>query len=330
MRTKILNLLREKNEYISGQEICERFGVSRTAIWKYIEALRKEGYTIEAARNKGYRLIDTYPKIYNRPEIEAALKTRVMGCPCVLFDEIGSTNNEAKRLEREGYGHGTLVVAKKQTAGRGRRGRVWDGNDAENIYFTLLLKPDFQPDKAPELTVVMAIAVAMAIREAYPEIRDEVGIKWPNDILIRGKKVCGILTELSAERGYIHSVIVGVGINFGLQEFNKEYADRATSIEKEVGRASSRAELVGKILTTFESYYDEFVEAVSLARLKGVYEKLLVNKGCEVKVLDPNGEYEGKALGIDETGRLLVEKKDGSVEAVYSGEVSVRGISGYF
>lgn len=330
MKSEIIKLLREKNEYVSGQEICERFGVSRTAVWKAIENLRKDGYTIEASRNKGYRLINKDADVYNRASIEAAMKTNVLGHPCIFYEEIGSTNTEGKKIWGDNPKHGTLVIAKRQTAGRGRRGRVWEGNDAKNIYFSLLLKPEFLPDKAPELTIIIAIAVAAAIKESFPEISDEVGIKWPNDILIRGKKVCGVLTELSGERGYIECIVMGVGINVGVQKFSSEFADRATSIEAELGRPVSRADLIGKIISHFEKHYDRFVEIVSLAELKGEYEELLVNKGCEVRVLDPHGEYDGKALGIDETGRLLVEKSDGSIEDVYAGEVSVRGISGYF
>ena len=250
------------------------------------------------------------------------------------LESVDSTNNELKRRlagedsdKPEAF---TVLSAGVQTAGRGRRGRVWEGNDAKNIYFSLLLKPEFSPEKASELTIIIAIAVAAAIKESFPEISDEVGIKWPNDILVRGKKVCGILTELSAERGYIECVVMGVGINVGVQKFSSEFADRATSLEAELGRSVSRADLIGKILSHFEKHYDRFMEAVSLAELKGEYEKILVNKGCEVRVLDPHGEYEGKALGIDETGKLLVEKNDGTVEEVYAGEVSVRGIAGYF
>ena len=200
MKAKILELLREKETYVSGQELCEQFGVSRTAVWKAIGQLKKEGYVIEAVQNKGYHLVDQAEEVYNQADIQSRLKTKWVGHPLLFFDSIDSTNIRAKLEAEQGAESGLLVVADQQTAGRGRRGRGWESPSGSNIYYTLMLKPDFNADCAPMLTLVMALAVAKGIRQTLGRGSEEgaakVGIKWPNDIVVDGKKVCGILTEM--------------------------------------------------------------------------------------------------------------------------------------
>lgn len=220
-----------------------------------------------------------------------------------------------------------------QSAGRGRRGRGWESPAGTNIYYTLMLKPDFSSDCAPMLTLVMALAVAKGIRQTLRRDSEEaaakVGIKWPNDIVVDGKKVCGILTEMSMEQGYIQHIVIGVGINVRKQEFPEEIRDRAAAIDEQCGFHISRSQLIADIMEAFEEDYEIFLQTHDLKGLRASYAELLVNQDREVCVLDPKGEYRGIARGINDQGELLVERQDGTVEEVYAGEVSVRGIYGY-
>lgn len=330
MRAQILALLREEGNYVSGQQLCEQFGVSRTAVWKAIEQLRREGHQIEAVPRKGYLLVETLAgeaaEIYTQDELISRMRTEWAGRKVCFYDCIGSSNIEAKRLADEGAPHGTLVVADMQTAGRGRRGRSWTSPAGTNIYYTLLLRPAFAPDRAPMLTLVMAYSVARAIRE---ETGLDAGIKWPNDIVIGGRKACGILTEMSVEEDYIRNVVIGVGINVHGQEFAPELADKATCLDAEYGGRVNRSRLLAAVMRAFEEDYEIFAEQENLSRLRDAYNALLVNRDREVCVLDPAGEYRGTARGITDSGELLVELPDGETQQVFAGEVSVRGIYGY-
>lgn len=325
MKSEILALLRERGDYVSGQELCERFGVSRTAVWKAMGQLKKEGYRIEAVQNRGYLLVEER-ELFGQYELESRMDTEWAGHPVTCYDVLDSTNLQAKLDAEHGAGQGALVVADMQTAGRGRRGRAWSSPPGTNVYYTLILKPDLAPDKASMLTPVMGLAVAEGIRSTCGL---EAQIKWPNDIVINGKKVCGMLAEMSLERDFIHYVVIGVGINVGLQEFPEEIAATATCLQWECGNKVPRAELIVNIMHAFEKYYETFLKQGDLSGLMEQYSRLLVNNGREVRVLDPKGEFQGIARGINELGELLVEREDGSVTAVYAGEVSVRGIYGY-
>ncbi|MCI8274313.1 MAG: biotin--[acetyl-CoA-carboxylase] ligase [Lachnospiraceae bacterium] len=324
MKTKILKLLREKEGYLSGQEICGQLAVSRTAVWKAIGQLKEEGYVIEAVQNKGYYLVSA-PDLVTKEEISSRLKTAWAGHPTVFLPKTDSTNNEAKRLAEAGASHGTLVVAEFQEAGKGRRGRSWTSQSGTGIWMTILLKPKFPPSQASMLTLVAAMAVADGI-EAVTGLA--AGIKWPNDIVLAGKKVCGILTEMSAEPDYINHVVVGIGINVNIREFPEELRERATSLILEQGKPVSRAAVIAAVWKAFEKYYDSFIKTADLSFLREEYGARLLNKGEVVCVLDPKGSWEGIAGGIDENGRLLVETEK-QVRTVDSGEVSVRGVYGY-
>lgn len=334
MRTEILRMLRQakQGDYISGQELCEQLGISRTAVWKSIKQLREQGYEIEAVQNKGYCLLSV-PDVLSENEVESCLHTKWVGHPVCYFPEIDSTNTQAKRMaeETEGIeGHGAVVVADMQTAGRGRRGRNWTSPHGTGVFFTILLKPQIDPSHAPMLTLVKALATAKGIREVTGL---DAKIKWPNDIVVNGKKVVGILTEMSAQVDYINHIVVGTGINVHQMEFPEEIAKTATSLDLELQREGkkieiSRAKLLGNVLEQFEHYYEIYLKTQDLSALMEEYNSLLVNCQCQVRVLDPLGEFDGKALGINSEGELLVEKEDAIVK-VSSGEVSVRGIYGY-
>ena len=318
-------MLRQTNDYLSGQQICDTFHVSRTAVWKVITQLKEEGYEIEAVRNRGYRLTSS-PDVLSEKEITSRLKTKWAGT-CLEFEEVvDSTNIRAKELGEKGAPHGTLVVAEQQTAGKGRRGRSWVSPPGSSIYMTLLLKPEVDPSRAPMLTLLMAYAIADAFRG---EKNLDVQIKWPNDLVLNKKKICGILTEMSAEVGYVHYVVIGVGINVNTESFQEEISQTATSLRIEEGVKFQRAELIAAIMQKFEMYYEKFCASGNLSDIMDGYNAILVNKDREVRVLEPGNEYNAKALGINETGELIVEKEDGSRTEIFSGEVSVRGIYGY-
>lgn len=261
-------------------------------------------------------------------ELTGSICTRWAGQPVCVYESIDSTNAECTRLSREGATHGTVVVADMQTAGRGRRGRSWESPAGDNLYFSLLLKPKLVPEKAPMLTLVMAVAVAWAIRQITGQNAD---IKWPNDLVMQGRKVCGILTEMRMEQTRIDHVVIGVGINVRDRSFSEDLKDKATSLEAACSTETpiSRKKLLEAVLKNFEGLYDEFVAAGDLTAIQDTYNSLLVNRNREVTVLDPQGSYNGIARGITSTGELIVELPDGSRREVFAGEVSVRGIYGY-
>lgn len=243
-----------------------------------------------------------------------------------FYEKTGSTNDDIKQMANEGALNGTLVVADRQTAGRGRRGRTWISPKGESVYMSLLLRPKCMPNQASALTLVMALAVAEAMEElAY----GKSGIKWPNDIVMNGKKICGILTEMGLEQTTIDYVVIGVGINVNQSFFDEEIATTATSIALELGKKISRAELIGRILHYFEKEYAEFEKTYGLTSIVERYNQHLLNRDRQVRVLDPKGEYEGFALGVNSQGELMVKCQNDEIVHVYAGEVSVRGIYGY-
>ena len=327
MKTEILRLLKTSQDFISGQQLCEQFQVSRTAVWKVIDQLKKEGYEIEAVRNKGYRLIDS-SDVLSKAEIESQITTKWAGKKVVYYDETDSTNTRAKELGDAGdkKDHGTLFVADRQIAGKGRRGRAWESPSGSSIYMTLLLHPDILPSKASELTLIMALAVEEGIEKVTGM---KPGIKWPNDIILSGKKTCGILTEMSAEIDYINYVVIGVGINVNQNTFAEDIKDVATSLKIEKGSSVRRAPLVAAVMESFEKYYEIYMQTEDLTGVIDRYNELLLNCGEKVRVLEPGHEYEAMALGINETGELIVRLPDGEEKEVYAGEVSVRGVYGY-
>ena len=237
-----------------------------------------------------------------------------------------STNEAAKRGGDAGAKHGTVFWADRQTAGKGRRGRSWYSEELGNLYFTLLLRPLLTPQKASMLTLIMAYGVAQAVRE---ETGLEALIKWPNDIVVHGKKVCGILSEMKLAGSGIDYCVIGVGVNVGQQHFAKDIQDKATSLSAEAGRSVEAGGLLQRILYFFEQAYESFAQSQNLATVQEQYNALLINRNKQVRVLDPKGEYEGIARGITPTGELLVEVAEGQYERVYAGEVSVRGLYGY-
>ena len=253
-------------------------------------------------------------------------KANWIGKEIVRKEITGSTNLDIRELAIRGAKEGTVVCADVQTAGRGRRGRTWVSEKGESLLFSLLLRPDILPDKASQITLLMALAVTKVIRERYDLI---AGIKWPNDIVINGKKICGILTELYPDTDGRYFVIVGCGINVGQKDIPDELQEMATSVALESSSVIVTEELLAEILSEFEQYYDKFLQSETLEAFTDEYNEWLISHDKEVRVLDPKGEFAGISKGINAKGELLVQLADGSIKEVYAGEVSVRGLYGY-
>ena len=237
MKTKILQELRQNSGgYVSGQELCQKFGVSRTAVWKAVKQLKEAGYVIQAVQNRGYQLVAA-PDILSESEIASQLSTKWLGRKIRCYHELDSTNTEAKRIAEEAKNtdwHGMVITADMQTAGRGRRGRNWNSPHGAGLFFTILLKPEIAPANAPMLTLVKAMAVVKGIQQVTGLASQ---IKWPNHIVLNGKKIVGILTEMSAQIDYVNHIVVGTGINVHHKEFPEEIAETATSLDLELARA---------------------------------------------------------------------------------------------
>ena len=330
-KQQILRKLKESRGYLSGQQLSEALGVSRTAVWKIIRKLKQDGYPIEAVTNKGYRLLSVEDRdLFNKEEVENRLQTRWAGHPLLYSEETGSTNNDIFALADQGFPHGTLALTGTQTAGKGRRGRLWISPPDVNIYMSILLRPDLRPESAPMLQSQDA---AQETADGSPSLK--FGIKWPNDIVVSAdgrpyRKICGILTEMRMEEKEIRDIVIGTGINANQTEFPEEIRETAGSLALALGRVVNRAELTAETWRFFEADFEAFCETQSLEPLRDKYEAALVNRGRKVRVLDPQEPYEGTAMGITPGGELIVRPEDGSPDReVSSGEVSVRGVMGY-
>ena len=262
--------------------------------------------------------------IYNETTIADQIHTKWAGKTVHFARETDSTNLWIKRLAKEGASEGTLALAEFQSAGRGRLGRSWEVPEGTSVMMSILLRPKFEPQYAPTLTLVMGMAVAKAVKN----LGFDVSIKWPNDVVVSHKKICGILTEMGVRDGKIDYAVIGVGINVNIKEFPEEMVDKATSLYLESGREFDRSQIPGLVMEAFEKYYEKFAATCDLSGLKEEYESILANYNQPVRVLAKE-PYEGVARGITDGGELLVEKTDGTIVAVSAGEVSVRGLYSY-
>ena len=262
--------------------------------------------------------------IYNETTIADQIHTKWAGKTVHFARETDSTSLWIKRLAKEGAPEGTLALAEFQSAGRGRLGRSWEVPEGTSVMMSILLRPKFEPQYAPTITLVMGMAVAKAVKN----LGFDVSIKWPNDVVVSHKKICGILTEMGVRDGKIDYAVIGVGINVNIKEFPEEMADKATSLYLESGKEFDRSQIPGLVMEAFEKYYEKFAATCDLSGLKEEYESILANYNQPVRVLAKE-PYEGVARGITDGGELLVEKTDGTIVAVSAGEVSVRGLYSY-
>ncbi|MBJ6762419.1 biotin--[acetyl-CoA-carboxylase] ligase [Myxococcaceae bacterium JPH2] len=314
----ILGFLSEGGDaYLSGEVLSSKLGLSRTAVWKRVEALRLKGYVIEAVPARGYRLVEV-PDRLSALELGPLLGTRDLGRVIHHHETIGSTNEAAFRRAQDGAEHGEVVVAEQQTAGKGRRGRAWASPAGLNLYFSAILRPELPPQRAPELTLVAAVALAEALREAG----SDAAIKWPNDVQIGGRKVAGILTELSAEPERVHFVVVGVGVNLNstLEHFPEELRESATSLSIALGKRVARAAFTAALWTCLEEWLDRYLES-GFEPVRARWKALSSTLGQDVLVRTDRSELRGRAEDIDPSGALLVRTEAGVLERVLAGDV---------
>lgn len=326
MKEKILRILKENPEdFISGEAISEKFDVSRSAVWKHINTLKEEGYEIESQTRKGYKLVSS-PDILTLSEIEENLDTDFIGRNIHYFESLSSTNIKAKEIAME-MPEGTIIISEEQTRGKGRLGRDWTSPKGKGIWMSIILKPDLEPVEVAKLTLIGAAAVHQGLMEM--EIKSQ--IKWPNDIIIERKKVCGILTEMSCELNIINYCIMGIGINVNLdaKDFPKELENKATSLKIFTGEKINRKLLLANILNHFEKLYIPFVEKKDISKSIEISKENSILLGENIRIIRGETEKIGKAIDIDNEGQLIVELENGNIEKVFSGEVSIRGMESY-
>jgi len=313
-RLEIIKVLKAaKGKAISGEELGEQLGISRTMVWKYIKTLKDDGYGITSSPKTGY-ILKSVPDLPSPEEIKIGLKTALIGQTIHYFDEVESTNNVAKKLAHESE-EGTVVIAELQKSGRGRMGREWISLHG-GIWLSVILKPTILLAHAPRLTLVAGLATAKAMRKLGVDAR----IKWPNDVLINGKKVCGILTEVNAEMEQIDYVVVGIGINANvdLDAFTEKVREGSTTLAAELGKPIVRAAFIQDLLFELEQEYIKF-RTRPFSSILDEWISLSDTIGREVTVMTPAKMFEGRAVGITEDGALVIENPDGTREEIIAG-----------
>ena len=321
MRDSILKALQQQGR-VSGEQLGKKFNVSRTAVWKHVNELRKIGYEIDSSPRIGYSFIKS-PDLVIPAEIALGLNTSIMGRRILYREEVTSTQDEAGEVARRGAEEGVVVISERQTKGRGRKGRLWASPPREGVYFSTILRPNLRPSQIIQIPLIAGVAVCKAIRRVTPL---EPRIKWPNDITIGGKKVGGILAEMSCDIDRVDHIVLGIGVNVNTECSLLPEPTRgiATSLAEKCGEYVSRVKLVRSLLAEFDALYRTFLLS-GFATLRGEWKALDSTVGSWVKVTDGNEEMKGKALDIDGEGFLLVRKENGDVKRIISGDVSLIG-----
>lgn len=328
MRKEIIKVLKENlHQPISGERLSEQFGVSRTAIWKNINILKEEGYKIESIPRKGY-ILSQAPDLLTEIEIQSGLQTEFIGKEIIHFNSIPSTNDSAKEYAMKKAKEGLVITAEEQLEGRGRRGRTWASPKGTGIWMTILLRPKISPSQAPKFTLLTAVAVAKAIKDVT---NLDVQIKWPNDLIINSKKVCGILTEMSAEMDIINYVIIGIGVNVNAmqEDFPVEVEQRAISLAQVLGKKVSRKDLARRILENIEERYFDFIQSMNFENILQEWRNLSYTLGKQVRATLNREEIIAIAEDINQDGALILRTKNGDRVEISYGDVMVRGINGY-
>lgn len=317
LSTQILSRLSLADDFLSGEELCAAFGVTRSAIWKHIRLLRREGYQIDAVTGRGYRLAALTGRAV-AAEVEPFLSTRCFGRNLSYHEVTDSTNIQAKMLALKGSAEGSVVVADSQTGGRGRMGRTWLSVSGKNLYFTIILRPGVPSLRVPQLTLLVAVAIHRALARFVPELQPK--IKWPNDILVNEKKICGVLCEMQSEPDFTHFVVVGLGINVNQSEFPGELEGRATSLFLESGRTHSKPELLAGFLNQFEPLYDRWLGEEDLGFVLPYIEEHSLLQSRVVYVEQFNRTINGTVTGIAKGGELMLASAECGTVLVSSGE----------
>jgi BirA family biotin operon repressor/biotin-[acetyl-CoA-carboxylase] ligase len=318
-KEKILNVLRLScSGFISGEDLARKCGISRTMVWKHIKALEREGFGIEAVPSQGYRIISV-PDILRLKDIRHGLRTKAIGKEIHFSQELTSTNTLAMGLAADGVPEGTVVIAETQTSGKGRLGRKWISTKG-NLYLSVVLRPNIPIHKAPLITLTGAVAVASAIRTTSGL---EAGIKWPNDILISGKKVCGLLTEMSAEQDRIRHIVLGIGVDVNMEmgELPPDVRSLSTTLAAEAGAKINRTALLQQVLRDLERWYQKFL--ANDGDVLDEWKKLNITVGNRITVSGAGEALNGLAQGVDSDGRLIVRLDNGTVRTLAAGDVTI-------
>ena len=316
---KILSALRASPDGVSGAQLAEQLAISRAAIWARIEELRRVGFNIEAGPHFGYRLVDEPDALLADDLISRLGDTKVIGRDIQVFEQTTSTNDVAEKLARDGVKEGVVVFAESQTKGRGRLGRKWMSPTRKGLWFSVLLRPNLRPQETTQLTVIAATALRRAIKAVTGRSAE---VKWPNDLQFAGKKVAGILTEMSAEVDRVRHIILGIGVdvNQSAAEFPPELRDLATSLKSETGEEISRAELATEILRELDFDYARIC-AGKFPEIADEWEAACVTIGKNVTVHVGDRKFTGRAESLDDDGALLVRTEHGHLERVIGGDV---------
>lgn len=327
VKEDVISILKENSgSYVSGQYLSIRLNVSRTAIWKYIKSLKESGYIIESSSKKGYRIISS-PDLLTSDEIKPYLYTKYLGHEIIHFDTLDSTNNKAKEIASKVGSNGTVITSEEQVAGKGRLGRQWVSPKYKGIWMSFILKPDMEPIQVPKITHIAAAAVVTALNK----FNINAFIKWPNDIIVKGKKICGILTEMSGEINCTDYVIIGIGINANLETLDipMDIIHKASSLLIESGRFIERKILAAEVINSFEQLYEKFLNSGSIEDSIEICRKSSILLGKEIRIINRQLEETAKAIDISNDGELIAEFADGTKRTIISGEVSIRGLNGY-
>lgn len=328
LKNKIFKMLLEEEDYISGEEISELLGISRTAVWKHINSLKEDGYDIEGVSRKGYILKNRVDKLL-RTEIITEMNLKHWDKENIYtYDKVDSTNIIAKKIAGEGKEEGTFIVAEEQTKGKGRMGREWFSLHGKGIWFSFILRPEIMPMRASEITFVIAVGVMEGIKK---HIKRDVKIKWPNDILLDGKKIVGILTEISAEMERINYIVAGVGINANqdLNDFPKDIRAKASSLKLITGEYINRNELLRKIIEEIERIYFLYKKE-GFAEILELWKENNITLGRRVKAITFDDEIIGIADRIDNEGYLIIKDDNGIENKILAGDVSLRNEDGSY
>lgn len=322
VKYNLLEYMREKNDYVSGSELGAYLGISRAAVHKHIDKLKKEGCQIDAVSGRGYKLLKSGDML-DPEEIGRGLSLKHIGSEILCYKTLSSTNDKAKALGEEGKPSGAVITAENQTKGKGRRGKSWSLEPKSGIAMSILLRPAFSPEYASNLTLIAGMAVNRALRRICGV---DCLIKWPNDIVSGGKKLCGILVETVTEEKDIRYLVCGIGINVSNSSFPEEIEKTAASIFTETGRKYMRRDIIKAVLEEFDILYDSFLDPANLPNIIGEYKKSCINIDREVTAVYAHKTIKGIATDINSKGELIIKTENAEEIVLRSGEVSVRGV----
>jgi BirA family biotin operon repressor/biotin-[acetyl-CoA-carboxylase] ligase len=323
MEDKILDELKKAGDYVSGETLSSTLNVSRTAIWKHIKNLKLKGYIIEGISNKGYKLVFS-PDLLDKNELLSLLKTSSIGKNIIYFSKIDSTNIKAKELAQKDVENGSIVIAEIQTIGSGRFNRKW-ASPKGGLWFTLILRPSLPPTEAPKITQI----AAASIYKTLIDFNIPTTIKWPNDILLDNKKLCGILAEMKCDMDSVHYLVLGIGMNINIDEddFDEEIKATATSLKAKYNKQFNRNKILAQFLNHFEKLYNDFVDNLNLSETISICRKHSNILGKQAKLITYNNEEIVTCISLSDTGDLIVKDEAGNEKAVLTGEISFKGMN---